>query len=86
MGFFSGGRSIRSRLELEKLLRTVGILDADDRRLIENMLSKKLSGGISKREIILATRELMNDPNERVNRTEALAVRRRLLNYLRYLE
>ncbi len=83
MSFFSTGKKIKSRDELQHLLRSIGTLEQRDRQLAENMLVEKLPGGITRREVIKVTRQLANDKYDEVSRSEALAIRRRLINFLR---
>lgn len=82
MGLFSSTKRMSMR-ELEDILRDVSSLQGSERAYVRGVFSKYDSGGISKRDVRLAAREMMHDTSDIIGRAEARAIKRALLDHLR---
>jgi len=83
MGFFFGSKKNRlSTIEIRQALAEIGILERSDKKEIMRRLKKRRAGGITKRDIIEVTYRLKKETDDTVDRTEAEAARRKLLDEL----
>lgn len=78
--FFTSKKNKLSEFAIDKALNDAGILENSDKKEIKKLLKKRRSGGITKRDVIEVTRKLKNDTKDSVDRVEAEAARRSLLN------
>jgi len=83
MGFFSSSSKKISRAKLEQLLRKIPILEMSEREYVKGLFIKYQSGGIYKREVLEAVRRLKLDTSDKIDRTEAEAIKKELLDYLK---
>jgi len=81
VGLFSSSKRI-SRAKLEKLLRRISILELSEREYVKGLFSQYNTGGISKFEVKEAVRKLKMDSTDKIDRNEAEAIKRELLEYL----
>lgn len=82
MGLFSRSPGL-SRDDLKQLLYDIRILEPDDREALQEAFSNYASGGINKFEVKRVIDHLVYEKHESVNRSEAKAVRRRLIRALK---
>ena len=80
--FFSSHKNRLSAIEIKQALAELGILERSDKKEILRRLKKRKAGGITKLDIIEVTFSLKKDTDDSVDRTEAEATRRKLLDEL----
>lgn len=68
--------------KLRNLLREINILSPEEREYVEVAFRKYESGGITKSEVEQVVRDLKFDTMDPINREEAEAIRRKLLDNL----
>lgn len=80
--FFTSKKNKLSEFAIDKALHDAGILETSDQKEIKRQLRKRRAGGITKQDVIKVARRLKKDTSDTVDRTEAEAAKRALLDEL----
>jgi len=85
VGFFdsstSSSHSIKPH-DLDKILRQAKYLQPTEREYVKGLVTSYKSGGITRREVDKAVRQLKQDTGDHIDRKEAMEVHKLLMDHL----
>lgn len=81
MGLFSSSKGL-TQAKIERALSKISIINAQERAYILGLFANYRHGGISKQEIEKAVKELKVNTSDHIDRNEAEAVRKALLELI----
>lgn len=81
MAWFTSSKQLNMR-KLDLLLKKIKSIDATEREYVKGLFRQYESGGITKREVELVVRDMRTNTQDKIDRQEAKAVEREILEFL----
>ena len=81
MAWFTSSKKLTIK-QIDKLLKKIRSIDSFEREYVKGLFRQYESGGITKREVELAVRDMRLNTSDQIDRQEAEKIKAELLEFL----